>query len=119
MTVTGSHRTRSGLARRVAGRALLWAGPIGIGASTLLLLAAAPWFRQGPGVPTAGDERAWGALWAALALTGMGCLTGALAGATWLALALRAGRRPTRLEWLRTAIGLLLGAGFLVLYLRP
>jgi hypothetical protein len=117
MTVAGTHRTRGGLTRRVAGRTLLWAGPLGIAASALLLLAAAPWFRHGPGVPTAGDERAWGALWAALALTGTGCLTGALAGATWLVLALRAGRRPTPLEWVRTAVGLLLGVGFLIVFM--
>jgi hypothetical protein len=32
-------------------------------------------------------------------------------------LALRAGRRPTPLEWVRTAVGLLLGVGFLIVFM--
>jgi hypothetical protein len=101
------------------GQALLWAGPLGVAASAFLLLAAAPWFRHEPGVPSAGDERAWGVLWGALALSGLGCAIGALSAVTWWVRAARDARRPTRLEWVRTALNLLLGAGVLLLFLAP
>jgi Na+/H+ antiporter NhaD/arsenite permease-like protein len=101
--------------RRIATQAVLWAGPIGVALATLALLVSAPYFRSGPGVPTAGDERAWNAVWIALGILGLGGSVGFVANAAWLVIAARARRRPTRLEWLRTASGLALGValGFL------
>ncbi len=98
--------------RGLAIQALLWAGPLSIGLATLLLVASAPFFHQGPGVPTAGDERAWAAMWGALALVGLGCSVGSVAGIVWLSLALRGKRRPSPLEWFRTVVNLLLGVAF-------
>ena len=59
---------RGSLARRLATQAVPWAGPLGFGGAALVLLLSAPFFRSGPGVPTAGDERAWTAMWGALGL---------------------------------------------------
>lgn len=107
----------SGL-RRAAARALLWSGPLGIGLAALLLLASAPHFRHGPGAPTAGDERAWSAMWGALGLVALGCLAGLVANLAWLARAVLARRRPRATEWVRTVTGVTLGAGFVLLWFR-
>ena len=115
MKVTGgvqSGSRRTGDALGLAKQAMLWAGPLGIALATLTLLASAPYFRSGPGVPTAGDERAWNAIWAAVGLTGAGCAVGFVASVAWIANAVRARRRPSRLELFRTATGLLLGVAF-------
>lgn len=115
MNVTGpveSGSRRAGGAAGLASQALLWAGPLGIALATLTLLASAPYFRSGPGVPTAGDERAWNAIWAAFGLTGAGCAVGFVASVAWIANAVRVRRRPSRLELFRTATGLLLGLAF-------
>jgi len=95
---------------------LLWAGPLGIGLATLLLIASAPYFRHGPGVPTAGDERAWTAMWGALGLVALGCITGSVANLAWAVVALRARRRPSRLEWFRAVVNILLGSAFAFLW---
>jgi len=104
--------------RSLAIQTLLWAGPLGIGLAFLLLLASAPFFSHGPGVPTGGDERAWSAIWGAAALVGLGCIAGFVANLVWLAIAFHGRRRPSRLEWFRTATGLLLGLAFAVLWFR-
>lgn len=101
---------------RLAIHALLWAGPAGVGLALALLLVGAPYFRHGPAVPTAGDERAWTALWGALALVGTGCGVGLVANVAWLTHAWRSAQRPSPLEWFRTAVNLLLGVGFLWLW---
>lgn len=93
--------------------ALLWAGPIGIALALALLLAGTPFFRTGPGVPSAGDARAWTVLWGALALAGGGCCVGLAANAAWLVRTLRRAHRPTGREWLRTALNATLGVAFL------
>jgi len=108
----GSGSRRGGGALRFATQALLWAGPLGVALSMLVLLASAPYFRSGPGVPTAGDERAWTAMWGAAGLTGLGCCVGFVANLAWLAITARTRRRPTRLELVRSASGVLLGAAF-------
>lgn len=46
-----------------------------------------------------------------MALVGLGCAVGSSASAIWLAVTLRAGRRPRALEWFRTAVNLLMGLG--------
>jgi hypothetical protein len=96
--------------RRFAIQTVLWAGPLGIGLAVLLLLANAPYFRSGPGVPTAGDARAWGAMWGALGLVGLGSTVGFVASVWWAAIAMRQRRRPSLLEWIRTVTGLVIGA---------
>jgi hypothetical protein len=103
---------------RAARQALLWAGPLGIGLALLTLLAAAPFFRQGPETPSAGDPRAWTALWGALALTGIGCAVGAVANAVWLIVTLRSGQRPRGPEWFRTALNLLMGIACVLYWSR-
>lgn len=95
---------------------MLWAGPIGVALALAALLAGAPFFRHGPGVPTAGDERAWMAMWAALAFVGVGCAIGLVANAAWLAHAWRRAHRPTGREWVRTVMNLTLGGLFLWLW---
>ena len=120
MNVAGSVESgskRRGGAVRLATHALLWAGPLGVALSTLVLLASAPYFRSGPGAPTAGDERAWSAMWTALGLTGTGCAVGLVANVAWIATAVRMRRRPSRLELFRTVTGLLLGLAFGFLWL--
>lgn len=91
--------------------ALLWAAPLSLCIAAGVLIASAPHFQQGPDTPSAGDTRAWNAIWAAVVLVGVGCLVGFLANAAWLVRALRRSRRPTALEWLRVLLHLLLGAG--------
>jgi hypothetical protein len=98
---------------------LLWAGPLSMGLALVVLLASRAFFRHGPGVPTAGDERAWGAMWAALGLVMLGCATGLVANVAWVAWVLRAGRRPGSREWFRFAVGVLMGAGFLLWWFAP
>lgn len=109
---------RASLPRRVVVQTLLWAGPLSLGLAILLLLGNAQFFRQGPGVPTAGDARAWGALWGAFALVGLGCSAGFVANLGWLALAVRRGHRPRPLEWIRTVANILLGAALALLWFR-
>jgi Na+/H+ antiporter NhaD/arsenite permease-like protein len=96
--------------RGVATQMLLWAGPLSVGGAILLLLANARYFGHGPRVPTAGDERAWDAMWGALALVGLGFSVGSIAGLAWLALAVRGRRRVSPLEWFRTAANVVIGA---------
>jgi hypothetical protein len=98
--------------RRIAIQAPLWAGPLGVALSILVLIASAPFFRSGPGVPSAGDGRAWTAMWSAVGLTGLGCCVGFVASLGWLAIAIRQGKRPSGLELFRTATGLMLGVAF-------
>ena len=68
---------------------LLWAGPLGILLALALLLASIPFFRSGPDVPTAGDSRAWNALWGAFGLVALGSTIGAVANLVWVARAVR------------------------------
>lgn len=105
-------------ARRIALQALLWAAPLGAGLALVALLVAAPYFRSGPDVPSAGDERAWGAMWGALVLVAGGSVLGLVATAAWLARAWRRRHRPTPLEWLRCAANLLVAAAFLWVWFR-
>ncbi len=100
------------LARRVATQALLWAAPLGASLALVLLLSNAPYFRSGPDVPSAGDERAWGALWGAAALVGAGCALGAVTTLVWLVRAWRVRHRPSAVEWFRTVLNLVLALGF-------
>jgi len=99
--------------------ALLWAGPLGVGAAIALLLVSAPFFRAGPDTASAGDERAWNAMWGAIALLAAGALVGLAANAVWLLWAMRSRHRPSAQEWLRVALNLLVGAGFLWFWNRP
>lgn len=103
--------------RRVATWALLWAAPLGVALALVLLLVNAPYFRSGPGVPTAGDERAWGSMWGALGLVGLGCTVGGVANFVWLARAWRRRYRPGVLEWVRAGVNLALAIGFFWLWL--
>jgi hypothetical protein len=98
--------------------ALLWAGPLGVGGAIALLLVSAPFFRTGPDTATAGDERAWSAMWGAIALLATGSLLGLTANGVWLVWAARARRRPSAHEWLRVALNLVVGGGFLWLWFR-
>jgi hypothetical protein len=105
-------------ARRLALQALLWAAPLGALLALVTLLAAAPYFRAGPDAPTAGDERAWGAMWTALVLVATGSVVGLVATAAWLARAWRRRHRPTPLEWGRCVANVVLAAAFLWVWLR-
>ena len=109
---------RSGPGRAAAARALLWAGPLGIGLAALLLLASGPFFRHGPGTPVAGDGRAWNAMWGALAFVALGCIAGLVANLAWLLRAAVARQRPRAHEWVRSLAGIALGAGFVLLWFR-
>ena len=116
---TGPTRTDAGRPTwpvRLVIVALLWAGPIGIALAAAVLIASASFFRHGPGTPSAGDERAWNAIWTALALVGAGCAVGLIANSAWLAYAWHRTHRPTRLQWFRATLNLLLGAGLLWLW---
>jgi hypothetical protein len=114
----GSEPARRSFLREAAAWALLWAGPLGIGLAALLLLASAPFFRHGPGVPSAGDERAWNAMWGALGLVAVGCSVGLVANLAWLSKAILSRRRPRTIEWVRGLTGIALGAAFAVCCLR-
>jgi hypothetical protein len=100
-------------ARRIGLQALLWAAPLGVGLALVALLLAAPYFRSGPDVPSAGDARAWGAMWGALVFVAAGSVVGLVATSAWLARAWRRRHRPSRLEWVRSAANLLVAAAFL------
>lgn len=102
---------RGNLSRSLV-RLALWAGPVGLGLALAVLLASAAsgHFRSGPGVPTAGDSRAWTAMWGALGLTVLGTSIGALANTVWLVVALRASRPLRATDWLRLAVHTGLGA---------
>ncbi len=104
--------------RRIGIQALLWAGPLGTGLALAVLLAAAPYFRAGPDVPTAGDERAWGAMWLALVLVAAGSQVGLVATLVWLADVWQRRRRPGVLEWVRAAANVLIAVGFLWMWFR-
>ena len=106
----------SRLARRIGLQGLLWAAPLGAGLALAVLIASIPWFRHGPDVPTAGDTRAWTAMWGAAALLGAGSAIGSAATLVWLARAWRRAHRPSGLEWFRTALNLALGAACLWLW---
>lgn len=102
--------------RRLGLQAALWAAPLGVALAMMALASSAPNFAPGPGV-SAGDPRAWDAIWGALGLVGAGCATGLVATVTWLARAWQHTRRPTGLEWFRSAINLLFVVAFLWLWL--
>jgi len=104
--------------RRAGIQVLLWAAPLGVGLALLVLFSQARWFRAGPDVPTAGDERAWNAMWTAFALAGLGCAVGSVAALAWLARAWRRGIRPTGLEWFRSGLNLLLALGACWMWFR-
>ncbi len=110
---------RGRTARGMGLAALLWPGPGGIALALALLAFSAPFFRSGPGVPTAGDARAWAALWGALGAVALGCLVGVIANAVWLGVTWRSGRRPRPGEWIRVALSALLAAGFGWVWLGP
>lgn len=105
---------RDGGVLRSLGRLALWAGPLGVGLALAVLLAgaAAGHFRSGPGVPTAGDSRAWTEMWGALGLVVAGTVTGVLANAAWVVVTLRGARRPGAGDWARLLVHALL-AGLL------
>jgi len=105
-------------ARRIGLQALLWAAPLGAGLALVTLLAAAPYFRSGPDVPSAGDERAWGAMWGALVLVAAGSVVGLVATAAWLARSWRRRHRPTQLEWVRSAANITIATVFLWMWFR-
>lgn len=98
-------------------QAVLWAAPLGVLLALGALFAASPFFTPGPGTPSAGDERAWTAIWGALGFVGAGCLVGLVATTAWLARAWRHTHRPTRLEWFRSVVNLVFVAAFLWLWL--
>jgi Na+/H+ antiporter NhaD/arsenite permease-like protein len=105
-------------AGRVARAALLWAAPLGIALAIASLLAGAPFFGSGPGVPSAGDSRAWLSIWIALGFVGAGSAIGALANLVWLAAKLRERRRASRREWLRFGVTLLIAGGLAAYWFR-
>ena len=107
----------SRITRRLGVQALLWAAPLGTILALSALFAASPFFAPGRGVPSAGDGRAWTAIWGAVGIVGGGCLVGLVATTAWLARAWRHTHRPTRLEWFRTAVNLFFVAAFLWLWL--
>ena len=96
---------------------LLWAAPIGITLAVAVLVASAPYFRQGPDVPSAGDVRAWNAVWGAAALIAAGCTVGCLANLVWLLHAWHRAHRPRPVEWARVLLHFACGAGFAWLWL--
>ena len=104
-------------ARRIGLQLLLWAAPLSAGLALVMLVTNAPYFRHGPGVPTAGDERAWNAMWGAFGLLAVGSVVGSVSAVVWLARAWRRARRPTGLEWFRCAVNLVFGGAFLWLWL--
>ena len=91
---------------------LLWAAPIGAVLAVAVLVASGPYFRHGPDTPSAGDVRAWNAIWGAAALIASGCTLGLLANLAWLLRAWREARRPRPFEWSRVILHLVCGAGF-------
>ena len=97
--------------RRLFSQLLLWAAPLGVGLAIVLIVSQARWFTSGPGTPTAGDPRAWDAIWGAVVLVGGGCAVGGAATLLWLLFAWRRRRRPTALEGFRTVLSLLLALG--------
>ena len=99
--------------------ALLWAGPLAITLSIVILFSNRSAFRYGHEVPSAGDPRAWTAMWVSLLLTGAGVITGLVANLTWLALALRRGRAIRIGAWVRAGIAGALAAAVLALWLNP
>lgn len=103
---------------RRLGWVLLWAGPLSGGLALLVLLASAPFFRHGSGVPPAGDKRAWLAIWSALGLVIIGCTTGLASNLARLARAWRHARRPSRFEWVRATVNLVFDGAFFWLWLR-
>jgi uncharacterized membrane protein len=117
-TASGSRKNRASRLRRAATGTLLWAGPLGLALAALLLLVSEPFFRPGPGVPTAGDGRAWNAIWAAFGFLALGCVVGIVANLAWLTRAFLARRRPTTIEWTRTLLGVTLGVAFAALWFR-
>jgi len=105
--------------RRVALEALLWAGPIAIALSIIVLVSNRSAFGHGPGVPSAGDPRAWSAIWFSMFLTGAGVLAGLLGNLVWLAMALRR-RRPLRMgAWARAVVAAALATALLALWFNP
>ncbi len=105
-------------ARQVGVQLLLWAAPLGVGLAIVLLLSQARWFQAGPDVPSAGDARAWGAMWGAFALLAIGCVVGGVATLAWLVSAWRRQHRPSAMEWVRSGLNLLLALGGCWLWLR-
>ena len=97
---------------RVAVTGVLWAAPIGITLAVAVLVASAPYFRQGPETPSAGDVRAWNGIWGAAALIAAGCSVGCLANLAWLVHSWRRAHRPRPSEWARVVLSLLCGAAF-------
>jgi hypothetical protein len=107
----------SRLTRRLGVQALLWAAPLGVMLALSTLFAASPFFAQGRGTPSAGDERAWNAIWGAFGFVGAGCLVGLVATTAWLARSWSRAHRPSGWEWFRSAVNLLFAAAFLWLWL--
>ena len=105
-------------ARNTGAQLLLWAAPLGVALAAALLFSQARWFRAGPDVPSAGDGRAWAAMWGAIALLAVGCAVGGVAAVVWLIGAWRRGHRPSALEWFRTGLNLLLALGGCWLWFR-
>ena len=105
-------------ARRIGAQLLLWAAPLGVGLALLLLLSQASEFRAGPDTPSAGDERAWNAMWGALVLVALGCLVGAVASLAWLLDAWRRQHRPSAVEWFRTGLSLAMAIGACWIWFR-
>ena len=97
---------------RVAVTSVLWAAPLGIALAIAVLVASAPYFRPGPDTPTAGDARAWNAIWAALAVFAVGGVVGLVANLAWLIHAWRRAHRPRPAEWARVIFHIACGVGF-------
>lgn len=106
------------LLRRIGTQLLLWAAPLGVVLAIALVLSQSRWFQGGPGVPTAGDERAWDAIWGAFGLVAAGCVVGGVASLAWIWRYWRSGERRSALEWFRTALNLAMAVGFYWLVTR-
>lgn len=86
---------------RVLAAIALWAGPGSVAVSIGLLILNARYFDHGPGVPSAGREEAWTALWLAVLLLVSGHALSLVANLGWLIVRLR--RRTTigAIAWIR------------------
>jgi hypothetical protein len=81
---------------------VVFAGPASLFAAALLLFLMRGAFEHGPGVPTAGREEAWSAMWGALGLVVIGHLV-SLVGSLVLVV-LRVSRHRPLEGWLKLGL---------------
>ena len=88
-------------------RLILFAGPLALTLTILMLVAGRGYFEHGPGVPTAGRTEAWTLMWLGLALVLSGNATSTLGLATFALLRWRRREPLTVAAWWSTGYLLL------------